>query len=155
MNGTPAVIVIGFGNPGREDDGAGIAVAQRLEKGPPENVTVTYDYQLNVEDALEISGKDAVIFIDASVADMDSCRLSEIGPEESTDFTTHSISPGGVLGLCSSLYGSRPRAWLLDIKGHTWEMREGLSRETQRNCDKAFDLLRSHLEKISQNKPVE
>ena len=48
------VLVIGYGNPGRQDDGLGAAVIERLEALGLEGVTVDADYQLNIEDAADM-----------------------------------------------------------------------------------------------------
>ena len=45
------VLLIGYGNPGRLDDGLGPALAAAVEKLAIPGVTVDADYQLNVEDA--------------------------------------------------------------------------------------------------------
>ncbi|MCU0727503.1 MAG: hydrogenase maturation protease, partial [Planctomycetes bacterium] len=62
------VLLIGFGNPGRRDDGLGPAVAQAVEGWGIPGVTVESDYQLHVEDAAAVSEHDAVIFADAAAA---------------------------------------------------------------------------------------
>lgn len=36
-------------------------------------------------------------------------------------FFTHATSPGAVLGL----RGQKPSTWVLEMKGESWEMREG------------------------------
>jgi len=63
------ILIYGFGNPGREDDGLGIELARRLEdwskKSGLPGITFDSNYQLNIEDAEVISEKDLVIFADA------------------------------------------------------------------------------------------
>ncbi len=49
------VLVIGFGNPAREDDGIGPAVADRLEESGIDGVVVDADYQLTVENAADVA----------------------------------------------------------------------------------------------------
>ena len=52
-------LVLGFGNPGRLDDGLGPAVVEALRAYELPGVTMDADYQLRVEDAAEIAGYDA------------------------------------------------------------------------------------------------
>ena len=49
------ILLIGFGNPGRLDDGLGPALADAIEKLALPGVTVESNYQLTVEDAAEIA----------------------------------------------------------------------------------------------------
>jgi hydrogenase maturation protease len=154
MGDPPRMIICGFGNPGREDDGAGVAVAQRIEEQLPAGTTVQYDYQLNVEDALAVVDKDAVLFIDASVGEFEGTRLSEVTPETVINYSTHAMTPGGILRACEELYGRRPPAWLLEIKGHSWELREGLSARTAKNCDAALRITAKIVHFIRRNGPA-
>jgi hypothetical protein len=43
------------------------------------------------------------------------------------------MSPGAVLALCSQLYGKTPAAYLLEIAGTSFELREGMSAEGEEN----------------------
>ena len=62
----PRVLVLGYGNPGRQDDGLGPAAAARIEALGLPNVTVEADYQLNIEDGAALAGHDVALFVDAS-----------------------------------------------------------------------------------------
>jgi hypothetical protein len=61
------ILVIGYGNPGRHDDGLGPAFAELVEKLDLDHVTVEAGYQLTVEDAAIISEHDVVVFVDAAM----------------------------------------------------------------------------------------
>ena len=50
------VLVIGYGNPGRMDDGLGPATIDELEKLAIDGVDLDADYQLTVEDAAAVAG---------------------------------------------------------------------------------------------------
>jgi len=154
MPQAPRIIVCGFGNPGREDDGAGIVVSKRLERELPAGVTVQYDYQLNIEDALEISDKDAVLFIDASANDFDGVRIKPVEPEPVSNYSTHTMSPGAILTVCRQLYGTEPPAWLLEIKGYAWDMREEMSKQAQANCETALHVAVNILNFIQKHGPA-
>ncbi|MHC4675441.1 MAG: hydrogenase maturation protease, partial [Planctomycetota bacterium] len=59
------ILIIGYGNPGRLDDGLGPALANAVDKMNLPGVTAEADYQLAVEDAAALAQHDIVIFADA------------------------------------------------------------------------------------------
>ena len=132
------LLIYGIGNLGRQDDGLGIRLLDRLaETALPAGVTLEANYQLSIEDALLIAEFDAVLFIDATV-DKDApapFSLRPLAPAAEVTFSTHSTSPAGVLSPCAELYGRRPRAFLLALPGYEWELREELSALAQRNLE--------------------
>jgi Ni,Fe-hydrogenase maturation factor len=52
------VLVLGYGNPGREDDGLGPAFATEISQLGRQNVTVLDNYQLMIEDATAVADAD-------------------------------------------------------------------------------------------------
>jgi hydrogenase maturation protease len=144
---SPSVLVYGFGNPGREDDGAGVALAEQIQAAALPGVTTDTNYQLNVEDALLLAEHDLVIFADATHNPVDGFRLSRLEPDPGLSFTTHAMSPGAVLALCSRLYGKTPAAYLLEIAGTSFELREGMSDEGEKNTLAAGRFLMGLLER--------
>lgn len=146
----PSILVYAYGNPGRQDDGLGIllvgALAEWAGKEGLENVGFESNYQLNIEDALLISGKDIVIFADASAGDLEGIRLSRVHPSGTRpEFTMHSASPSFILALCRELYGKEPGTWLLEIRGYEWALKEGLTPGAQENLMKALDFMKERL----------
>jgi hydrogenase maturation protease len=133
----PSVLVYGFGNPGREDDGAGVALAEQIRAAALPGVTTDSNYQLNVEDALLLTEHDIVIFADATRSPVDRFSFYRLEPDPSVSFTTHAMSPGSVLALCSQLYGKTPPVYMLEIAGVSFELREGLTAEAAENTGAA------------------
>jgi len=68
------ILVYGYGNPGRQDDGLGNELVRRLEEWVIAEgiVDIAFDsnYQLNIEDADAIAQNELVIFVDASEEDI-------------------------------------------------------------------------------------
>ena len=62
------VLIIGYGNPGRLDDGLGPALAEIMEEKRLPGLTVDANYQLAVEDAAQVAQYDVVVFADAAIA---------------------------------------------------------------------------------------
>jgi hydrogenase maturation protease len=137
----PAILVLGIGNPGRTDDGLGIQAAERLEALGLPGVTCDANYQLNVEDALSCARHDVVVFVDAAKGLRTAYRWTEVEPEPSIPAMTHSLGPGAVLSVCAALYGKTPKAHLLGVRGHRWEIGEGLSARAEADLGEALRFL--------------
>ncbi|MBN1558065.1 MAG: hydrogenase maturation protease [Lentisphaerae bacterium] len=148
MNPAPQrTLVIGFGNPGRLDDGLGPAAAAALEADPPAGVTVESDYQLTVEDAHAVAGHDVTVFVDADAAGPEPFGWSRVAPRTATGFSSHGVEPADVVGLARDLFGSRAGAYLLGIRGYRFDgFGETLSPPARRNLDAAVAFLRHALE---------
>ncbi|MCU0370825.1 MAG: hydrogenase maturation protease [Bacteroidales bacterium] len=143
------ILIYGYGNPGREDDGLGIELVKRLEEWSIqsgfEGLTFDSNYQLNIEDAELISTKDLVVFVDASTEDIEDYLLTEVTGEKDVAFTTHAASPGYIVKLCTELFDKCPKVMLLHIKGYRWELKEGLSRQAALNLEKAIGFMKNYL----------
>lgn len=136
--------LIGYGNPGRGDDGLGPALASRM--ADVAGLAVTTEYQLTVDHALLISDAEMVIFADALLHADVPFTFTQVTPSTSHDVTSHSLSPQAVLALCNTLYGHAPEAYVLGIAGHEFgEVKEGLSPQAQSNLSFAESLLRGWL----------
>ncbi len=133
------VLLIGYGNPGRLDDGLGPALAEAIEAMDLPGVTVDADYQLTVEDAAEAARHDAIIFADADVAGPEPFAMRRLtaGPTQ-VSFSTHSVQPEAVVGLARDLFGHEPQAWVLGIRGYEFnEFGQRLSEAARSNLAEA------------------
>ncbi len=142
---TNRIFVYGYGNPGRQDDGLGPAIIDRLEKENVEGVALDSNYQLNIEDAVDISQSGAVIFIDASVSGKEPFEFYEIEPSGEIAFTTHSISPESVMAICEDLYNAKIPAYVLAIRGYSWNFNESMTPEAEENLDRAYSFLNERI----------
>ena len=119
------ILIYGFGNPGRQDDGLGPALVEELEAwAQAEKISgVAFDsnYQLNAEDALAVAESREVVFVDAAKEGQAPFEFRPLAPQKEISFSTHEMSPESVLALADELYGARPPAWLLAIRGESWE----------------------------------
>jgi len=140
--GLKPVLVIGYGNPGRRDDGIGPELARRLEGSRPEGVTVDSDYQLMIEDAADVAGHEVTVFVDASTSCPEPFLFREVHPREDASFSTHSVSPEAVVHLAAKCFGGRPRAFVLEIRGYDFDgFGEGLSARAEANLSAAAGFL--------------
>ncbi len=140
------ILVYGYGNPGRQDDGLGPALVERLEGERLPGVATDSNYQLQIEDAVAVAESGTVIFVDATVSGDGPFTFTEIEPSGEITFTTHTISPGSILALCHELYSKEVRAYVLAIRGYGWEFVEKLTPEAEKNLEEAYRFL---VEKLS------
>jgi hydrogenase maturation protease len=138
-------LLIGYGNPGRRDDGLGAALADAIEARHIGGVTTDADYQLNIEYAADIQTVDKVIFADASENAAEPFEFKSLSPADRVTFTTHSVSPESVLAGCQDLLGHAPEAHVLAIRGYSFEMQEGLTEQALSNLAQAVKFLSGYL----------
>ena len=152
----PRILVFGYGNPGRQDDGLGVILADKLEKWIEskhlDNVQIDTNYQLNLEDAAGIANYDIVIFADASKEELSHFSLVPLEPSEHSRFSMHSVSAGFVLHLCHQIFNHRPKAYLLHIKGYSWDFMSQPTEEASKNLDLALQHMKNFI--LNNSKPV-
>lgn len=140
---SPKILIIGYGNPGRLDDGLGPAFAEALERLALPGVTVESNYQLTVEDADTISAYDIVIFADATVeGDRPfTCGRIPCGRDRqggAVCYTSHHLMPADVIELAGQLFGRQPTSYILAIRGYEFnEFGEWLSPGARANLEQA------------------
>jgi hydrogenase maturation protease len=145
----PRILVIGYGNPGRRDDGLGPAFAARLEALHLPGVTVESDYQLSIEHAHSVAQHDVVVFADAAtdIDDQSPFYLRPVQPAPGAQYTSHSVSPQAVLQLAAQCFDAHPRGWLLGIRaGDLESFAEGLTAAAEANLSAALEAFTQTLE---------
>lgn len=135
----PTVLVYGYGNPGRLDDGLGPALARALgEQELGAGVRLETGYQLQIEDAALVAEHDVVVFADADAACAEPFELRPLQPRPEVSFSTHSLAPEAVLALAHEHLGARTRGFVLGIRGyHFDDYGERLSPAAARNLEQA------------------
>jgi hydrogenase maturation protease len=126
----PRVVVFGWGNPSRGDDALGPELLARAERLAPPTLDVRFvpAFQLAPEDALELVDRDLALFVDASCAGAHPVELRRVGAASASSFTSHVLSPEGVLELYRSVTRAEPpQAYVLAVRGESFELGEGLS----------------------------
>ena len=138
-DGAPRVLVYGYGNPGRLDDGLGPALADRLAaSGLHPGVTVETNYQLAVEDAATVAEHDVVVFADASIEGPDPFTFTRLIPRPEASFTTHVLPPEVLMAIAIEHFAAGAAGYLLAIRGHEFdEFGEHLSDRARENLGAA------------------
>lgn len=144
----PDILVIGYGNEIRSDDGAGRLLAEIVEAWDLPNVRTISARQLVPEMAEELSQARLAIFADAYEAErqrdpVDSddedeaeppddflTRLVRIRPAASDSPLGHSPEPGMLLVYAGAIYGHMPHAWMIALPGACFELGDTISQGT-------------------------
>jgi len=142
MTAKDKILLIGYGNPGRQDDGLGPAMVVKLEKQGIEHVVLDSDYQLTVEKAYEIAEYQMVIFVDAVLEGIAPYSFHLLDASDPGSVSSHSLSPQTVLYLAKILFQAKTKAYLLGIKGYEFDQfEEKLSEKAEGNLNQAYDFL--------------
>jgi hydrogenase maturation protease len=123
------VLVLGYGNPLRTDDGLGWHVAVQLFRANTSpDVHIVPCHQLTPDLAETASFAENVIFIDCSRQGNpgDLCCQEVISQAGPASFT-HDLSPAALLALAAELFGVCPKGWLFSVCGECFEAGEDLS----------------------------
>ncbi len=140
------ILLLAWGNPARQDDGLGPALAAAMEAQPRPDVTVSCDYQLQVEDACMVAEHDAVIFIDASTEGTEPFSFEQVHPRQQASFSSHSLSAAALLGLSERCFQRTVPGWMLAIRGYGFEpFVEQLSPRAEANLGAATAFLHQQL----------
>ena len=114
------VLFIGYGNPGRMDDGLGPACAEAIERMAIAGVTVDADYQLTVETAAAVAQHEYVVFADASVDGPEPFAFHPVHPAMQGTFSTHLVAPEDVMGVARDLFQAEAKGYAFAIRGYAF-----------------------------------
>lgn len=132
------LLIFGYGNPSRGDDALGPLLLERIESQSFPGVECLTDFQLQVEHALDLEGRELVLFVDAHLACPPPFTFTALRPENDRSYTTHAMSPQAVLQVFAEIHRRPPPpAFLLSVRGELFELGEPLSRAAQANLDAA------------------
>jgi hydrogenase maturation protease len=106
--GPPRILVLGYGNSGRQDDGLGPAAAAAIDLMGLPNLQMQDNYQLNIEDAIDVAKHDIVWFVDASKTGTLSYTVQDLSAVSTLDFTSHFVRPEFILAIAQQYFGRLP-----------------------------------------------
>ena len=150
------VLIIGYGNPDREDDGIawhilkaltvklGLTSPESYEDEFPqfESIDFAFYLQLTPEMAEDIAAYMYVCFVDAHTGSIpEPVRLIDVNSAFQHTPFTHHLTPQSLLSLCETIYGKKPDAALVSVLGHRFLFTRQLSEETSALVPQAVDLI--------------
>ncbi len=136
------LLVIGYGNTLRRDDGVGPKVAEAAAALDLPGVTALACPLLTPELAEAVSGARAVIFVDAAVDAPREVQMRALIPADSYQIMGHAPSPATLLALARDVFGHAPEAWWLTIPVEELGIGEVLSPLAQRDFELAVAEIR-------------
>jgi len=131
------LLVIGYGNTLRRDDGVGPKVAEAVAKLALPGVRALACPLLTPELAEAVSRARIVIFVDAAVDAPREVQMRALAPADSSQVMAHAASPATVLALARDVFGRAPEAWWLTIPVEDLGLGEELSPLAQRGFEVA------------------
>ncbi len=125
---TAPILIFGWGNPSRGDDALGPLLVERIETLALPGVECLTDFQLQVEHALDLLGRERILFVDASIEAEAPYHQRRLSPARDATFSTHAITPESVMQVYVDLHDEEPPPCdLLAIRGERFELGEPIS----------------------------
>lgn len=127
------VLVLGYGNPGRGDDALGPMLIAELERRRPQHpewpaLDLVLEMQLQVENSLDLQGRELVLMADAAVGLVAGCGLWPVEPKRDPSYTTHELSPSALLqAYVDSLREPPPPCFVLGMRSQRFDLGAPLS----------------------------
>jgi hydrogenase maturation protease len=109
------LLVIGYGNSLRRDDGVGPRVAEAIEELQLPGVRTLVCQLLTPEFADQVARARKVIFVDAAVDRTDGVHFRNLEPGPTSQLMAHAADPRTLLALARDVFGHAPAAWWLTV----------------------------------------
>jgi len=157
---TAPVVVFAVGNPSRGDDAIGPELLARLadwldKEGLAEHVDLIEDFQLNIEHALDLEGRELALFIDAGENTPAPCVFERIFPSVIPSHSTHALPPQAVLQVYLQTEGKEPPpSFVLCVRGESYGLGDGLTPAATAHLEAAFVVLQRVFRDLDPAVPV-
>lgn len=142
------LLVIGYGNELRRDDGVGAKAANAVAEWNLSGVQAIVCHQLMPELTDAITSATHVVFIDAALGTGGSVQFRKIEPDENSQMMTHATDPRSLLKLAKEAFGRCPAASWLTIPVEDVDFGEELSPLACQGLKIALEKIRSLAEAI-------
>ncbi len=129
---TTLVLVIGYGNELRSDDGVGPQIARSIAAQNLADVQAIAVDQLVPELSESLSAATLAIFVDAACNPGDGVALCRLEAAVLPPGLGHICDPQALLAMTQAIFGRCPDAWLLTIPAENLAFGEALSPTTTR-----------------------
>jgi len=146
------ILVIGYGNPLRGDDGFGVYVAERLHhEGVGEQVTLITRHLLTPELAEDLSEAEFVLFIAVSSSSpygAQICRRIRPGLSVVQSFAS-GLSPESLLSCTQAVYDHLPQGLLVEVGSSRFDQGACLSPEIAGLVEPAAEVVQAIIRHIT------
>ncbi|GAB5605693.1 hydrogenase maturation protease [Sideroxyarcus sp. TK5] len=142
------ILLFAVGNESRGDDALGPLLLRQIQKNISGAVECLEDFQLQVEHAADLRGRQQVVFVDADVSCEPPFHFSVLAPAHDHSYSSHAQSPAALLHTFKQVYAEPlPQCFVLGIRGYGFELGDALSPEAADNLQQAITFLHSWLER--------
>ena len=148
---TAAVVIFAVGNPSRGDDALGPALMAQISawlegSEQAELFELIEDFQLQIEHALDLRGRDLALFIDAGSGTPAPYHFGPVAAVDRIGHSTHALAPGSVLEVYREMEGSAPPpAFTLCLAGKSFELGAPLTAEAESHLAATFGFVQELL----------
>ncbi len=144
------LLVFAIGNESRGDDALAPLLLRQLQTENIPQVEFIEDFQLQVEHVTDLSGRNAVLFVDADMSCAAPFHFSAISAAQDNSYTSHAMTPFALLHTFRQVYGTdAPACFLLRIRGYGFELGEQISAEASANLARATGEARAWLAEMT------
>lgn len=143
------ILIFGYGNLSRGDDALGPLLIEYIQKNAAfTGLDLITDFQLQIEHALDLEGRDLVLFVDAAVDCDQPFELNRLAPEQDKSYTTHAMSPASVLSVFQRVVHKQPPpCFLFSVQALSFELGDDLSDQARVNLSLAEKFIQQLLAK--------
>lgn len=131
-------LVIGYGNVTRSDDGAGVAVAEKVAGLDLPGVEVRTAQQLPLEWVEDFPRYDQIFLVDAANEGPPSSVSRITGLNASSGVFSHRVDPDFIFSLAAKLNLKIPPVYLCRIQGENFGFGTSLSSQTSERAERVF-----------------
>jgi len=158
-------LVLGYGNPDRQDDGVAWHVLRELMKlyghsipdsldietlDPKNDIFFYYQLQLLPELADELNKYDRAVFIDAHTGAIpNDIEIATIKPSFQSSPLTHHLTVNSLLYIAQTINPKIPETILVSIRGYEFKFSQQLSQKTKELVPIAVDRIHQWLQKAN------
>ena len=148
------LVILAYGNPSRGDDALGPHLLHQMEIlcQSKKDIEFIDDFQLQVEHVLDLEKGNLILFIDASISCPPPFEFIQLQAKQDITYTSHALHPAAVLYAYQQVYHqSPPPAFLLTVRGETFELGEPLSKAATLHLAATFEFVKQLCQVIDVN----
>jgi len=151
------VLIFAVGNESRGDDAIAPLLLRRLDAWlDAENIAGRFelleDFQLQVEHATDLVGRELVLFIDAGMDTPEPYTFYRTRTNDSRTLFSHAITPEAVLSTYMQVYQEAPPpAFVLCVRGERFELGTPLSPQAEQRVELAMGFLQELMRKAEES----
>jgi hydrogenase maturation protease len=135
--GPTPILVIGYGNTLRGDDGVGPRAVETLSGMELPGVRTLLCHQLAPEHAAPLSRANIAIFVDAAADGSKEVQWRKLEPARGAQVSAHAADPRSLLALARDVFGHSPEAWWVTIPAYRMEFGEDLTPQARQGLEAA------------------